>query len=420
MLLKSGIQKTVLAAVTLAIVVIFAVGVSAAAGSAPNVAEAPEVRVVIDGIPGNYTDVALKINDRVLLPFREVLTRLGVPNNDEHIIWNEEEESVTVINGDDVIRLVVGSKTMSLNGDDVEFDVAPYFYSKNNRTYVPVRAISELLDKNIMWEDATTTVYIRDKINFAETLELLKRMERAEQNKKGSAESEGTVKMKMSTDSIPLPGADEDGFLTMEMGLSQLVMSDLENNIIHIKQLTDIGGVNIGTEMFFIDNRTFMKIEGPGLSWTEVTGHDAYNLDSMLDQVNVLESQLNARELTDVAMGLASIKGPDGTYTLVGEPLYLADINAILDSLTAIIPEDGSTEFEMKFNKIQMGTTVSGTFLPINARVYADMDLSITEKTEIGNYITVYFNMEMNIMITYDQVGRDYEIAIPDDIIVLL
>ena len=418
MTFKSVIHKAVLAAVALTIIAVFAAG--AAAGAAPNVAESPEIRVVIDGIPGNYTDVPLKINDRVLLPFREVLTRLGVPNNDEHIIWNEDEESVTVINGDDVIRLVVGSKTMTLNGEDVEFDVAPYFFAKNNRTYVPVRAISELLDKNIMWEESTTTVYIRDKVNFSETLDLLKRMERAEQSQKGSAESEGTVKMTMSTGGPPLPGADDDGFFTMEMGLSQLVMTDLDNNIIHIKQLTEIDGALIGTEMFFIDNRTFLKIEGPGLEWLDVTGHDAYNLASMLDQVNVLESQLNARELSDVAMGLASIKGPDGTYTLVGEPLYLADINSILDSLTAIIPDDGSTEFEMKFNKIQMGTTVSSKYFPINALVSANMDLSISERTDLNNIITVNFNIDMNIMITYEQVGPDFEIPIPDEIKAML
>jgi hypothetical protein len=58
------------------------------------------------------------------------------------------------------IKLVINGKIVvpkDVNGTIVE----PFIY--NGTTYLPVRAVSEALDKNVDWDGATQTVYVTDK-----------------------------------------------------------------------------------------------------------------------------------------------------------------------------------------------------------------------------------------------------------------
>ena len=394
-----------------------AVPAFASGGAAPpEVSESPEVRVVIDGIQGVYTDVALKINDRILLPFREVLTRLGVPNDDEHIIWNEDEESVTVLYGENTIRLVVGNPKMSLNGVDKTFDVAPFFYSVNNRTYVPVRAVSELLNKIVDWEDSNTTVYIRDKANYDETLKLLERMNKVDALKKVHAETESTIKIKITTNNLPLPGAGEDGAVRLSMDMSQLVMADLDAKTYHTKQMVNVGGVVIGSEVFMYNNKVFMRNEGSAEGWQDATGQSVFDISALLEQVNVMEGQMNARDPAKIAMGLASVRSSDGTYTIVGEPITITDVNSVLNSVSELFPQGDIAGQEMKFNKYHIGTTVGRDLYPVSAAVLANIDLIVKDPAGTGSSLTVLFNIEMNMKITYNLVQPDYKLPIPDEI----
>ena len=413
------ITLTTTAAAFVLIIILAAVSASAG-GARAEVVEAPHVRIVVDGVPGIYTDVPLEINKRILLPFREVLAKLGVPNDSEHIIWNDDEESVTVYFGDDTIKLTVGSNVMTLNGKKLEFDVSPYYYHKNDRTYVPVRAISELLGKVIMWEESTTTVYIRNKANYEETLDLLKRIRGAKEVTKIKAESNGKVKINIKTDNGPFSGADADGALNATMDMSQLVMADLEKGIYHIKQVTGIEGTSIGTELFMYKDRMFTKVEGSGANWTEVTGQGAYDSNSMLEQMNVIENQMSQRELSDVAMSLAVSVSQDGSYMLVGEPITISEVNSILDVISAILPKEDSADYSMKFNSFLIATIFNDKLNPVNSGVSSNVDFSMKEKTENGRYVTVFINMDMNYSINYEQVDSNYTVPVPEGVAALI
>ena len=398
--------------------IIFAVRAPAFA-AAPNVVEAPHVRVVINGVPGSYTDSALEINARVLLPFRELLTKLGVTNDDEHIIWNEAEESVTVLDKGNVVWLQIGNPVMKVNGEEKTFDVAPYFHSRNDRTYIPVRAVSELLDKNIMWEEDTTTVYIRDKANYSETLELLEKMNAVGAAAKIQANADTLINYRVSTSGAPLAGADEDGILRESMEMSQLIMSDTESGIVHVKQLAKISGINIGTELFQYGDRTFMRIEGPGMGWFDAADQGV-DIGASLSQISLIEEQMDTRPLSDIAMGLAMTGSSDGSYTLVGEPLTVSEMNSILDAVEGLIQQDLLTIFDMKINKFQIGTTVDSNYNPIKAVVSVGMDFSIVEKTAGGNDVTVFFSADMYITVNYERVGSEFTVPVPSGVASLL
>lgn len=96
-------------------------------------------------------DVAPKIvNDRTMLPARFVAENLGA-----EVSWNGEEKLVTIKGknlktGEDVtILITIGAKTAFINGREIELD-SPAFI-ESDRTYTPVRFISEELGASVEW-----------------------------------------------------------------------------------------------------------------------------------------------------------------------------------------------------------------------------------------------------------------------------
>lgn len=407
-------------ACTIAVVLIVAACAAGGASGGVAVEEAPYVRVVINGVEGNYSDVPLKINNRVLLPFREILTKLGVPNDDEHIIWNEPEESVTVINGPDKIKITVGKNAMTLNGAEKEFDVAPFFYEKNNRTYVPVRAVSELLDKLIKWEDATTTVYVRDKANYDETLALLEKMRDAKKINKVIANSESKIDYEIASGSAPFPGAGKDGALKASVKSSQLIMADMDINAYHVKQVIDIDGVNIGSEIFYYRDKIFMRVEEPGAKWAEAASQNDLAAGLKTNSIARLLDAAETRPLSDVAMGLALIKGADGTFTIVGEPLTVTEVNSALSEITGMLEQGGVKGYDLKINKYQIGSTIGSDFRAIKDVISADFDISINNTTPKNNAVSVIFKVKIYMTILYEKVGPDFTVQVPGEITALL
>lgn len=92
-------------------------------------------------------------DDRTMLPIRLVAETLGA-----EVTWNEAEKSVTIVKGDTVMVIYIGSDYALVNGSPVELD-SPAFIS-NSRTYLPVRFISENLGATVNWNAETRQVTI--------------------------------------------------------------------------------------------------------------------------------------------------------------------------------------------------------------------------------------------------------------------
>ena len=105
-------------------------------------------------------DVAPQIvKDRTMLPARFVAENLGAK-----VEWDGEKQLVTITGknlqtGKDVtILITIGSDTATVNGENVKLD-SPSFI-ENDRTYTPVRFISEELGASVEWDEATQQVII--------------------------------------------------------------------------------------------------------------------------------------------------------------------------------------------------------------------------------------------------------------------
>lgn len=105
-------------------------------------------------------DVAPKIHDdRTMLPARFVAENLGA-----EVSWDGEKQLVTVKGrnlktGEDITILIcIGSDTAYVNGKEVKLDSAAFI--ENDRTYTPVRFVSEELGADVEWIEAEQKVVI--------------------------------------------------------------------------------------------------------------------------------------------------------------------------------------------------------------------------------------------------------------------
>lgn len=98
-------------------------------------------------------DVAPYIKDgRTFLPVRYVAQACGV--SAANILFSNGK--VTLIKGDKVVQLTIGSKSMLINGASIDMDVAAEI--SNGRTMLPFRWIAQALGASVSYDEATQTV----------------------------------------------------------------------------------------------------------------------------------------------------------------------------------------------------------------------------------------------------------------------
>ncbi len=125
-------------------------------------AEQP-ITVRLDGGKVKFDTEPRLVNDRTFVPMRTIYEAFGAK-----IYWNDNEKSVTSQYNGTEIYLKVGSDEMLVNGEVVELEDAPFI--AEDRTLVPVRAISEALGCYVDWDEDDRIVYIRSSVEQNEVL----------------------------------------------------------------------------------------------------------------------------------------------------------------------------------------------------------------------------------------------------------
>jgi peroxiredoxin len=123
--------------------------------------EKPDMKIYINDVLFQSEDLPIIKNGRTLLPLRALSRNLGFLDDAQHIIWDGIHKTVTLIKGDLKIFLRIGSKDIYVNNDVHVIDVEPMIYQ--DRTYIPVRFVSETLGKKVTWNDFVKTISISDK-----------------------------------------------------------------------------------------------------------------------------------------------------------------------------------------------------------------------------------------------------------------
>ena len=110
-----------------------------------------EIKIMVSGKEIKPETPAYIENGRTMVPLRFISEALG-----EKVDWNAETKSVII--GDNKAVLAIGSKEIDANGKKITIDSPAVI--KNSRTFVPLRAISEILGAKVDWDGTTKTVSI--------------------------------------------------------------------------------------------------------------------------------------------------------------------------------------------------------------------------------------------------------------------
>ncbi len=114
-----------------------------------------KIKVTLDGQAMDFDVAPIIQNDRVLVPMRAIFEGLNCSVDYTDI---DGRQLITAKNDGNTIGLEIGSNEMTVNDKKVRLDTAPVI--TDDRTLVPLRAVSESLDCNVDWNGDTKTVAI--------------------------------------------------------------------------------------------------------------------------------------------------------------------------------------------------------------------------------------------------------------------
>ncbi|WP_234405492.1 copper amine oxidase N-terminal domain-containing protein [Paenibacillus sp. IHBB 10380] len=114
---------------------------------------APAISIYIDGVKLSTDQAPMMISNRAMLPLRAIFEAL-----DAKVFWNQKAKTVTAKKDGTTVVLKLGSRTATINNTTVKLDVPAQ--SKNGRTMVPVRFVSEAMGDEVTWNKSTGSVFI--------------------------------------------------------------------------------------------------------------------------------------------------------------------------------------------------------------------------------------------------------------------
>lgn len=149
---------------------------------------AEEINIEIDGkMIEDYTVPPIVLNDRTLVPARAVLENMGAD-----VVWNDAEKEVYITKDNNIVVLKINQNIGTKNGIEFLLDVPAKII--NDSTFIPVRAVSEILGSKVSWDGTKrlVSIYQNDYIDPEE--------EKEDDGKDSSAE-EGETPSKGESDS---------------------------------------------------------------------------------------------------------------------------------------------------------------------------------------------------------------------------
>ena len=114
------------------------------------------IKVFIDGTQLSFDVNPTIENDRTLVPMRAIFEALGAT-----VTWDGKTQTAYAVKGNDVISITIDNYTLTKNDVPVELDVPARIIG--DRTLVPVRAVSESFDAEVVWDGENSVVNITNR-----------------------------------------------------------------------------------------------------------------------------------------------------------------------------------------------------------------------------------------------------------------
>lgn len=361
------------------------------------IVETPDVKIIIDGKITTYTDVPLSVNQKTMLPLRDILVNLGVENDDEHIIWNDSDKSVTIYKDSTRIYLKQGSNIAYVNDTQVVLDVAPMGYSKNQRTYIPAAFVSQALGKKIVLDGSAKAVLIRDEEDYNEVRGILDRSDLA---------MESVVKYKSNMDITASVYYDD---FTYNTGIYAETVMDRLQKVMYMSLGMDLFGKDMKTESYYSDNAVYTSNPFTRVWQKKAIDETLFN--------NLFEQSSNTNVFQDcepLCAGLV-ISGSENR----GEILLKGDV--YMDKLYNSI--QGASEYDTlgsggysSLEKFYLEVRIDETTYLVNS-IYMRTEGFVTYEDEFGVYSSYSPRMVMDLEVTYSDYNGSFELKVPDGLL---
>ena len=121
--------------------------------SAAVFAAEPTASISVNGEELVLEELPVFENDRILVPMRAIFEAL-----DSQVGWDQDTKTISAQNGETFLLLQIDNQTLFKNNEKISLEVAPKIIQ--DRTYVPLRAVSEALDCSVSWDGDSRSVSI--------------------------------------------------------------------------------------------------------------------------------------------------------------------------------------------------------------------------------------------------------------------
>ncbi|MBN7772191.1 family 10 glycosylhydrolase [Clostridium aminobutyricum] len=119
---------------------------------------ASDLGVTIDGeavvFQSGYGEPFIDSNSRTLVPFRVVMEAFGAS-----VSWDNDNRTASVVKDETTVQVPIGQEYILVNGESVLNDTVAVI--KDERTYLPIRAVLQAFGAGVSWDDANRTVVVR-------------------------------------------------------------------------------------------------------------------------------------------------------------------------------------------------------------------------------------------------------------------
>lgn len=114
----------------------------------------PEIEVRLHDKPIWFDVPPFIEGDRTLVPIRHIAEAVGAT-----VTWDQATRTARISHGSRLIEIRIGERTALVDGTPVALDVPAQI--RENRTFVPLRFVSESLGFVVTWDESTRTVHLK-------------------------------------------------------------------------------------------------------------------------------------------------------------------------------------------------------------------------------------------------------------------
>lgn len=350
-----------------------------------------DIKVILDGKALSFDVPPQIINDRTMVPLRAIFEALGAS-----VDWNQETKTVTSTKDNTTIKLTIDSNTMSVNNKSVTLDTPACVV--NDRTLVPVRAISEAYNTKVDWNGDTKTVIISSNtnINSQSTTELPKATEIPQKTQSYQSQN-GSFELNHEYGPMTINRNYSTGKHWITNNISSLVFTKCEKTSIgQYKVFCSMQGIADGSQadvkVYFYDSNN--RVLSEEWFYHDVTPNVEYN---------VLIEKFVAKDVIDNAARIEF-------YSYMGEKAVMENQSVVTDN------EDSFNNTDDNKNNVSNNDLLSGYDKLknelINKGTYKDGSYSAISTYES---LTYFFNYnpqkeEIGIMFESTSKGSTYSV----------